>query len=68
MMAKCPYCDDSRSVCEAHPTLPMEDRTNPRACKCGGAGMPCGLCDTVDEPELPPGFRVTIDTKHGRRH
>jgi len=38
---------------------------SPRACKCGGAGMPCGLCNTGDEPELLPGFRVTIDAKDG---
>jgi len=40
--------------------LPMEDGLNHRACKCGGAGMPCGLCNAGDEPELEPGFRVTF--------
>jgi len=36
------------------------------ACKRGGAGMPCGLCNRGDGPELEPGFRVTNDAKHGR--
>jgi len=47
-MDKCPRCDDARWVCEAY-----EDRADsPRACKCEGAGMPCGLCNRGDEPEL----------------
>jgi len=65
---KCPHCDDTRWVCESHPTLPWEGSGSPRECKCGGAGMPCERCNTGDPPELPSGFRVTINTKHGPRH
>jgi len=62
---KCPRCDDARWVCEAHEDRPWEGADSPRACKCGGAGMPCGLCNRGDEPELEPGFQVTAAARHG---
>src|SRR5262249_30991492 len=52
VMDKCPRCDGSRWVCEAHEDRPWEGADSPRAYKCGGAGMPCGLCNTGDPPEL----------------
>ena len=72
LMAKCPHCDDQRWVCENHPDRPWDLADSPRACKCGGAGMPCELCNNEstgpdDPPEMMPGFRVDIDDK-GPRH
>ena len=62
---KCTACDDTRWVCEAHDDRPWE---GPRACTCGGAGMPCPVCNTKEPPEMPAGFRVTIDSSKGPRH
>lgn len=41
----CVTCEDSKHVCENHPSLPWEGTSNStRVCKCGGAGMPCPEC------------------------
>jgi len=59
----CRLCRDARWVCEAHPDKPM------RHDGCNGAGMPCPTCNAGEGmPELPPGFKVTVDAKHGGRH
>jgi hypothetical protein len=59
----CKLCRDRRWICEAHPDQPMDHDG------CGGAGMPCPMCNAGDGlPELPPGFKVEVDAKHGRRH
>jgi hypothetical protein len=34
-----------------------------RACTCGGAGMPCPICNPSDEvtaPKMPEGFQVDV--------
>jgi hypothetical protein len=51
---KCPVCDDTGWVCEAHPDLPwgfFSDRAD--ACQCGGGGMSCPVCNPSDA-EHPP--------------
>jgi hypothetical protein len=59
----CEYCDGSGWVCEAHPELPCGSCSDsPRGCKCGGAGMPCRLCNIENDdgtPDLPTGFKVS---------
>jgi hypothetical protein len=56
---KCKLCDDFAWVCEAHPDRPWEG-LGPRACTCGGVGMPCEACNPCggldDPPPDPPGF------------
>jgi hypothetical protein len=58
-MRFCARCDNCRWVCENHPDKPWE---GPRACGCGGAGMPCPVCnnrfDEDTEPELPDDFEI----------
>jgi hypothetical protein len=64
---KCVLCADTGWVCENHPRLPWGGR---HGCNCGGAGMPCPPCNTVDEgaePRLPEGFKTEVD-KDGWRH
>jgi hypothetical protein len=56
---KCARCDDDRWVCEAHDERPWG--TSPRACRCGGAGMPCPSCNQSDPPRMPPGFKIDVD-------
>jgi len=58
-MKVCLVCDNTRWVCEEHPDRPWE--VSPRACGCGGAGMPCPMCNRADAdtiPALPDGFEV----------
>jgi hypothetical protein len=52
----CLVCESTGWVCENHPDMPWD---GPRACRCGGAGMPCLICNpsSLDEPpRLPKGF------------
>jgi hypothetical protein len=59
----CKLCRGQRWVCEEHPDRPWGHED------CDGAGMPCPMCNVGDgQPELPRGFKVTVDAKHGRRH
>src|SRR5258708_2119157 len=54
-------------VCENHPDQPWEGEN---ACPCGGAGMPCRICNMSDDeagPRLPKGFKTQFDKK-GWRH
>jgi hypothetical protein len=56
---KCPICDDTGWVCEAHPDRPSEmfsQRAD--ACDCGGAAMPCLICNPSDA-EQPPDMSRT---------
>jgi hypothetical protein len=39
----CPACGDTGWVCEDHADRPWND--HPNACRCGGAGMPCLVCN-----------------------
>jgi hypothetical protein len=43
---KCILCADTGWVCENHPRRPWE---GPHGCDCGGAGMPCPVCNMADE-------------------
>ena len=65
-MMKCTLCGDIGWVCENHPERPWEGE---HACGCGGAGMPCPICNaTAGEPPRPPaGFKMEFDDK-GWRH
>ena len=47
-------CDSSRWLCESHPDRPF---SGSRACTCGGAGIPCPVCNPADEftEPAPPG-------------
>ena len=57
-MTWCARCDNSRWVCESHPDRPF---LGALACTCGGAGIPCPVCNPSDEftePARPDGFAV----------
>jgi len=57
---------DCRWVCECHPE---RSREGPHACGCGGAGMPCPICNPSDgltPPRMPRGFVEDEDV--GTRH
>lgn len=42
----CRNCAGTEWVCEDHLDRPWEGNTDhPDACKCGGAGAPCGVCN-----------------------
>jgi hypothetical protein len=50
---KCAFAAKTQAgFCENHPDQPWE---GPHACSCGGAGMPCPVCNpsTPDEPPAP---------------
>lgn len=47
---KCNNCDSMGWVCEEHPDIPWD---GPKACNCGGAGMPCLVCNPCDENTAP---------------
>jgi hypothetical protein len=64
-MSTCPKCNGQVWVCENHPDHPW---IGDDACRCGGAGMPCPVCnpcDDCDPPKLPPGF--VVDDEASRR-
>jgi hypothetical protein len=61
---RCPRCNDTGWVCEAHIARPWE---GPNACGCGAAGAPCGRCNIEDVPRLPEGFVTEVD-KDGWRN
>lgn len=53
-MTDCRTCDGEGWVCEDHPDKPWGNGKN---C-CGGAGMPCRICNPSDystPPRMPPG-------------
>lgn len=59
-MTPCPACEDERWVCESHPDQPW---SGPHGCTCGGAGMPCPICNPSslhDPPKMPPGFEPDV--------
>jgi hypothetical protein len=52
---------DTFWVCENHPAKPWD---GPSACGCGGAGMPCPVCNVPsgdERPRPPAGFTTDID-------
>ena len=45
-MAGCNNCGGGEWVCEDHPDTPWHCTSNcANACRCGGAGAPCGVCN-----------------------
>src|SRR5262249_33759713 len=58
----CFQCEDCGWVCESHPERPWEGS---HACGCGGAGMPCPICNPSDEgadpAELPGEQPIVFD-------
>ena len=51
----CDNCDSTGWVCESHPRRPWE---GPRACDCGGAGVPCPVCNFSRDPSHKPDHTV----------
>jgi hypothetical protein len=63
-MEKCKNCDDGGWVCENHPDKPWRDG---EGC-CGGAGMPCPVCNDAKPPQfprMPEGSQVIWTAKDG---
>jgi hypothetical protein len=63
LMKWCARCDSSRWVCERHPDRPF---SGSRACTCGGAGIPCPVCNPADEynePAPPEDFQIDAKRK-----
>ena len=69
--SECEVCGGARWVCEDHPDKPWDGASDREdACHCGGAGMPCSVCNRTvgkEPPEMPPGYRTMIDTD-GPKH
>lgn len=63
-MRWCARCENCRWVCENHPDRPWEGE---RACGCGGAGMPCPVCNSseVTLPEMPDSFVKDLSVASG---
>jgi hypothetical protein len=56
----CLICHGARWVCEDHPEKPCGDDSNhPDACHCGGAGLPCPVCNRTSGDEWPDFRRDT---------
>jgi hypothetical protein len=55
---KCFRCADSGWTCEDRPDRPWQ---GPRACTCGGAGMPCPDCNRPDDDDEVPRLPFTPD-------
>jgi hypothetical protein len=49
-MVHCRRCQDARWVCENHPDEPW---TPAHEAECGGAGMPCPVCNEPHDGERP---------------
>ncbi|MEO8596430.1 MAG: hypothetical protein ABI759_24135, partial [Candidatus Solibacter sp.] len=71
MAAEYKACGGTGWVCEDHDNKPWGDAsTSDDACHCGGAGMPCPMCNPSDPdnpPKMPDGYRTIFD-KDGWRH
>lgn len=66
----CKTCEDTRWVCEDHPDRPWGSN-HPNACRCGGAGMPCPVCNEPkagERPVMPTDFIAHIDRDKGSVH
>jgi hypothetical protein len=62
----CKAYEDARWFCEDHPDRPWND--HPDACRCGGAGMPCPVCNEPKEgeqPAVPADFIPQLDRDKG---
>src|SRR5712671_6606140 len=51
----CRRCFNLRWVCEDHPDQPIHHDD------CGGAGVPCPVCNTGRPPAKPQGWRSLLD-------
>jgi hypothetical protein len=65
MTTECKTCDGTGWVCENHETKPWGGvSTSEDACRCGGAGAPCPVCNPSDRdhpPKMPDGYRSFFD-------
>lgn len=61
---KCEVCGGEFWVCENHPGQSWKDGDG---C-CGGAGMPCPVCNTQTPPKFPTGTKVIWTAKDGYAH
>ena len=61
----CLICHGARWACEAHPALPWGGASDHSdACHCGGAGMPCPVCNWSpdrERPEMPEGYMSFLE-------
>lgn len=55
MTFTCLNCEDDRWVCENHAHVPWMGGDG---CPCGGAGMPCALCNAGSPPVMEPGTEI----------
>jgi hypothetical protein len=63
-MPQCNNCKDEAWVCEDHHDVPFDGNNN---C-CGGAGMPCKVCNESDEdnpPRMPKDMEILWDINRG---
>jgi hypothetical protein len=61
----CGTCQGARWVCEDHPDRPWGS-THPNGCRCGGAGMPCPVCNNKEgERPAPADFTPRDDRDKG---
>jgi hypothetical protein len=66
----CGTCQGARWVCEDHPDQPWGS-DYPGACRCGGAGMPCPVCNGSkkgERPAMPADFTPHLDRDKGPIH
>lgn len=55
----CQTCDNTGWVCEQHPDKPWDGGSD-KGCDCGGAGMPCGDCNTSNPPDQSRVIKTVI--------
>jgi hypothetical protein len=66
VIINCANCDSTGWVCEDHRSKPWH---GPRACGCGGAGVPCPKCNVANAdnpPRLPADFETLADAIRDR--
>lgn len=68
MTKRCPICDGTGWVCEAHADRPW-GADSKRACDCGEPGMPCEACNPSGgadhAPNAPAAFTIAVDEDGG---
>jgi hypothetical protein len=68
---RCEVCDNTGWVCENHADRPSDCGDSKRGCTCGGAGMPCLVCNQPEpgeRPRMPMGFVPRDDADNGSAH
>lgn len=66
----CPNCLNTGHVCENHSDRPWDGvdlDDDPRACHCGGAGMPCPTCCDEIPQDGTHSIRDAFTPRHLRR-